>query len=230
MRCRWLSLLLCVMAWNSWAEPNTSTYLDWESRYISEGRDNLPRGGIVWSGIDYQNGALVLFESQGVASSEDFVEFNIGIGYQQQLGDWLLTGSYTRLEFFGEERCHDNELALAIDYQAFEWLTPSLLYTYSTEADGAFVELSLVGNWAVNDAISLHPYLMQGWDFGFATAEHNGSNNLQFGLITELALSPKVSLSWHVSRTIAMNDIQHEQGNQCEQQQTFTGLALAYDF
>ncbi|WP_052074817.1 hypothetical protein [Shewanella mangrovi] len=231
MRCRWLVLPLYALVWsNCWADESRSVYLDWQSRYISEGRNNLPSGGIVWSGIDYQKDALLLFERQGIATSEDFIEFNAGIGYQHQLDDWILTGSITRLEFFGEERCHDNELALAIDYDAVEWLTPSLVYTHSTEAHGAFVELTFVGNWTLNDTVAIHPYLTQSWDLGFATEQHDGSNNLQFGLMTDVLLSPTVLMSFHISRSIAMTDIQYEQGDDCRQQQTFAGIAFAYEF
>ena len=213
-----------------YAEDNRSVYLDWQSRYISEGRDNLPSGGIVWSGFDYQQGSLLLFERQGVATSEDFIEFNGGIGYQQQLADWLFTGNYTRLEFFGDERSKDNELALQIDYQALDWLTPSLLYTYATEATGGFLELALTGHWPLNAHVSLMPYIVQAWDFGYASDDFDGPNNLQFGLMSDVLLSPTLTLSWHISRTIAMRDIQHELGDACHEQQTFGGISLAYQF
>lgn len=212
------------------ADNSANVYVDWQSRYISEGRNNLPSGGIVWSGIDYQHGSLLLFERQGVATSEDFIEFNGGIGYQQPLNDWLFSGSYTRLEFFGDARSHDNELALQIDYQGLDWLTPSLVYTYATEATGGFLEFSLTGHWPVNNNISLLPYVMQAWDFGYASDDFDGPNNLQFGLMSDVWLSPMFMLSWHISRTIAMRDIQHELGDACHEQQTFGGISLAYQF
>lgn len=225
-----LPLIACCCVGYSHAESDTTIYVDGESKYISEGRNNLPSGGIVWSGIDYQNGSLLLFERQGVATNEDYIEFNGGIGYQLQLDDWQLIGTYTRLEFFGDERCHDNELAASIEYQAIEWLTPTLVYTHATEANGGFLEFTLTGHWPLSDMVELSPYVTQGWDFGFATAAYNGRNNLQFGVISELQLSPQLAMALHLSRSIAQQDIKHEQGDQCQTQETFGGVMFSYQF
>ncbi|MCH1919678.1 hypothetical protein L9G15_09555 [Shewanella sp. A3A] len=224
-----LPFIACCWVGYSYA-AETAIYVDWESKYISEGRNNLPSGGVIWSGIDYQNGSVLLFERQGVASSENYVEFNGGIGYQLQFDDWQLIGSYTRLEFFGDERCYDNELAAALEYQAWQWLTPSLVYTHATAANGGFLEFTLAGHWPLNDSLELSPYVTQGWDFGFATADYDGRNNLQFGLIGELQLNPQLALSLHLSRSIAQQDIKHEQGDQCQTQQTFGGVMFSYQF
>lgn len=225
-----LALLICCVAGYCHAESDIAVYVDGGSKYISEGRNNLPNGGIVWSGIDYQHGALLLFERQGIATSEDYIEFNGGIGYQLQLADWQLTGSYTRLEFFGDERCHDNELAAQLEYQAIEWLTPTLVYTHATAANGGFLEFSLTGHWALSDNFELAPYVTQGWDFGFATADHDGLNNLQFGVVGELQVNPQWAVALHVSRTLAQRDIKDEQGDQCQTQQTFGGVMFSYQF
>lgn len=228
-----LSLLTTCHVFASDAS-DTTVYMDWDSHYVSEGRNNLPQGGIFWSGIDHTDGAWLWYERQGIGDSTNFIELNMGFMYQFELpNDFSLATGYKRLEFFGDDRCSDNELAAELSYNAIAWLTPNLAYTYATEAHGAFVEFSLTGHWQPFTDLTISPYILQGWDLGFASLHHDGRNNFQFGVEAAYELSSQVNLALQISHSIGQGDIERqEQEEDCidELNQTFAGIQLSYRF
>lgn len=228
-----LSLLAASSAFAS-NDSETMVYMDWESHYVSEGRNNLPHSGIVWSGLEHTDGAWLWYERQGFGDSRNFVELNLGFMYQFSLpADFALATGYKRLEFFGNERCSDNELSAELSYTGVDWLTPNLAYTYATEAHGAFVEFSLTGNWPVTEHLTISPYILQGWDMGFASLHHDGRNNFQFGVEAAYDITAQLNLALQLSRSIGQGDIEQQAREEdCidHPNQTFGGIALSYRF
>ncbi|MGS0730529.1 hypothetical protein ACVBKF_30300, partial [Shewanella sp. 0m-11] len=170
----------------------------------------------------------------GRGDSQNYIEWNFGIEYGFQLSE-NLSGSvgYQRLEFYGDERAHDNELFSSLEYTAVEWLIPSVSYTYSTEAAGYFVEVSLHSNWELAEGLTVSPYVTQSFDFQYVTEEHDGPNHFQFGVEAEYQLPNNLVLSGHISHTIAQEDIKLEARNDGitgSLDETFAGLHLSWNF
>lgn len=209
-----------------------SVDLGWESKYISEGRDNLDSGGIYWSGIAAQYQNVNVYTRVGRADSENYTEWQFGLEYGITLSDNFEAAiGYQRLEFYGDERASDNELFSSIAYTGVEWLTPSINYTYSTEAEGYFVELSLHSSWDISETWNITPYLTQGIDYQYVTEIHNGRNNLQFGVESAYALTPAINIAGHVSQSIAQQDIEQEVGySSSKLNETFGGITINWIF
>ncbi|MCL2917285.1 hypothetical protein [Shewanella litorisediminis] len=220
------SVALPVMA----AEPEFAIEVGWDSKYVSEGRNNLPHGGIGWAGASATVGDLTAYALVGRADAAHFTEWNFGVEYQLHLHDTLeaFVGAQ-RIENYGDVRCSDNELFAELAWTAWDYLVPSIAYTYSTEAGGYFVELSLHSNWHLGEQFILSPYLTQGFDFQYVTEDHNGANHLQFGLEATWAFSDNLSVSAQVSRVIAGKDIEVDQGEEARDE-TFAGVRLAWAF
>ncbi|QYK01268.1 hypothetical protein [Shewanella psychrotolerans] len=206
--------------------------LGWDSRYISEGRNNLDKGGIYWATAVYQYDNISLYAVSGRADSEHYIEWNLGLEYGITLSENLVGAvGYQRIETYGDERCSDNELFALLEYTALDWLTPSLGYTYSTEAGGYFVEVSLHSNWTLSDSITVTPYITQAFDFKYATEAHDGPNHFQFGLEAQYQLNTQVMLSGLVSHTIAQEDIKQENsGSESNLNQTYAGVHISWSF
>ncbi|WP_115406685.1 hypothetical protein [Shewanella morhuae] len=216
-------------------EPLAVTFdLGWDSQYISQGRDNLQDGGIYWLNTSVQYGNLTSYVLVGRGDSQVYTEWNLGLEYGFNLAENLEANlGYQRIEGYGSSRCQDNELFAELAYTATPWLIPSINYVYSTEANGYFVEMSLHSFWNITDHFSLTPYITQGFDFKYRTAEHNGKNNLQFGLESNYQLSPNMSVSGHISHSIAQGDIEQEaaaNGDTSSQDQTYAGIHFAMTF
>ncbi|QYJ97510.1 hypothetical protein K0J45_18760 [Shewanella alkalitolerans] len=214
--------------------PDTNVILDlgWDSKYISEGRNNLDKGGIYWATAAVQIDDLTLFTTVGRGDSQYYIEWNMGLEYGFELGDNLSAAlGYQRIEAYGDERCGDNELFATLEYTGIAWLTPSLSYTYSTEAAGYFVEASLHSEWPVSDRLTLTPYVTQAFDFQYVTEAHNGPNHFQFGLEAQYQLADRLVLSGHLSRTLAQEDIKQENPDaKGSLNNTYAGLHLTFSF
>ena len=221
-----------IVANNEVAATEFMLDLGWDSRYISEGRNNLDKGGIYWATAVYQYEHISLYAISGRADSEHYIEWNLGLEYGITLSDNLAGAvGYQRIEAYGDERCSDNEFFAYLEYTALDWLTPSLSYTYSTEAGGYFVEASLHSNWSLSDSITVTPYITQAFDFQYATEAHDGANHFQFGVEAEYQLPGELVLSGHISHIIAQEDIKLEHsGDSADLNQTYMGLHLTWSF
>lgn len=206
--------------------------LGWDSKYISEGRNNLENGGIYWGTAAIQYDNINLYATVGRGDTDNYTEWNFGIEYGFDIGDSIeATVGYQRIEVYADEREFDNEIFADLAYTGISWLTPSVAYTYSTEAGGYFVEASLHSSWELTQRLTVTPYVTQAFDFQYATEDHNGPNHFQLGVEAEFALSEQIMLSGHVSHTIAQDDIKREMGQEVDNlDETYAGIHLSFTF
>lgn len=205
--------------------------IGFDSKYVSEGRNNLDNGGIVWTTASMQKDGLNVYATMGRGTDQHYIEWNFGLEYGFDLSkDIEASLGYQRLEFYGDERGHDNELFSTLAYTGVDWLTPSVSYTYATEAKGYFVEVSLHSHWDINDDFSISPYITQAFDFQYATEEHDGANHIQFGIEAEYVLTDILALSGHISHSIAQEDIEQENAKTSGLDETFVGGHITWVF
>ncbi|WP_285163739.1 hypothetical protein [Shewanella goraebulensis] len=208
--------------------------LGWDSKYISEGRNNLADGGVYLGGASVTSGDLTTYAAVVRGDTEHYTEWNFGLEYALHLHEDLETiVGYQRLEFYGDERGHDNEFFAEIAYTGVNWLIPSIAYTYATEAGGYFVEVSLHSPWQLTEQFSVTPYITQGFDFQYATEKHNGANHFQMGVEASYALSSNMTISAHFSHVIAMDDIKKEaevNGYTGSLDESYGGIHLSWSF
>ncbi|ABI40906.1 conserved hypothetical protein [Shewanella sp. MR-4] len=249
-----LSVLSLTCVSNGWANENlvqtegvssgvlpTSTAewainldLGWDSKYVSQGRNNLEHGGIYWMNASVEYGNLTTYALVGRGDSQAYTEWNIGLEYALHLSEDIEAHvGYQRIEGYSNSRCQDNELFAELAYNAVTWLVPSASYVYSTEAAGYFIELSLHSYWQLSERFILAPYITQGLDFKYRTEDHNGRNHLQFGLEANYDLADNMSLGGHISHSIAQADIEQEataNGDFSSQDQTYAGIHFNISF
>ncbi|WP_434939472.1 hypothetical protein ACRWQN_00810 [Shewanella sp. HL-SH8] len=206
----------------------------WDSEYISEGRNNLDKGGIAWGVASVIQDDLMAFVALGRGDQTHYIEWDFGVEYTVHLHEYLdATLGYQRLEFYGDERGSDNELFSSLTYTGIDWLVPAVSYTYATEADGYFIEVSLHSPWEITELFNVTPYILQGFDFQYVTEQHDGANHIQFGVEVGYALSNNVELSAHFSRTKALEDIKREtlvEGVKGSLNQTYVGVHVNWAF
>jgi hypothetical protein len=221
-----------IISHSQTAETELIFDLGWDTKYISEGRNNLDNGGIYWATTALQYDDLTLYTTVGRGDSHAYIEWNLGFEYGVTIGDALAASvGYQHLRGYGDLDCSDNELFASLSYITIEWLTPSIAYTYSTAAAGYFIEASLRSPWQLTEKLTLIPYITQAFDFQYATEAHNGSNHFQFGIEAEYPLPSQLVLSGHISHTIAQADIKQEHRQaRTDLDQTYMGLHLTWSF
>jgi len=182
----------------------------WESRYVTEGRDNLKEGGIfsLETAVDLCGFALGAWAAVG--DSEEYQEFNFFAEYHHRLGEFEMYAGYTRLEFYPDHES-DNELSAGVSYQGIPYLIPATDYVHSTEAGGSFVEVSLRSELAfLEERLTVSPYILEGFDLGYATEEFDGPNNLQVGVEVSYSLLKWCDLIGYVAHSWAHEDVERE--------------------
>lgn len=190
--------------------PIMALAAQWQSKYVSEGRNNLNEGGIhtlecvaEWKGIS--GGAWL-----ASGDDESYKEVNVFVEYGISAGPLDVSLGYARLEFL-EDHTDDNELAGGIAWNNIPHLIPSIDYVYSTEADGGFLEATLKSSITImKEHLLLEPYATQAFDFGYATKAHDGLNNFQIGLGASLSLIGGLDLVGSVSHSWAQSDVERE--------------------
>ncbi|GGP48107.1 hypothetical protein [Shewanella saliphila] len=215
-------------------QPNVALDLVWENHYITEGRNNLDKGGIAWAVASVEHNDMVAYAVVGRADQVNYTEWNAGLEYTLHLDyDIEATLGYQRLEFYGDERASDNEFFSSITYNGLDWLVPVVNYTYATEASGYFVTLSVYSPWEINSQLTLTPYVSQGFDFGYSSEAHDGTNHVQFGLEAEYQFSENLMFATHISHSIALEDIKQQaaaDGQQGSLDETYAGIAVSWGF
>lgn len=217
------------------SESATSLEVDlsagYESRYVSEGRDNLGGDGLLGTTLElgYQGFTGGLWYAN--SPEADYDELNSWVQYNHALGDFEISVAYTHLRFPSDEE-YDNEIGLGVEYGALPLnLSVSALGYYSFEAEGSFFELELNGEYEVKPWLTLSPYLLFGINSGYISDGHNGANNLEVGLAAEIPLSSRWSLLGHVSYNFEINsDPGQYAGDESLNNFFHGGVSLRYSF
>jgi len=182
----------------------------WQSKYVTEGQDNLDRGGIYtieavleWKG--FSGGTWV-----AVGDTESYAEVNLFVEYGIDAGPLDFSFGYARLEFL-EDHTDDNEFAAGTALNNIPYLIPGVSYVYSTEAEGGFLDVTLKSEVAIfEERLVFEPYVLQAFDFGYATADYDGPNNFEVGIGATLALLDGFDLVGSVSHSWAQEDVERE--------------------
>ncbi|MBY6188022.1 hypothetical protein KUV89_15490 [Marinobacter hydrocarbonoclasticus] len=224
-----IALALCVPAFGATA-AEFEVDLGYDSKYISEGRDNLEKGGIYWASgaAAFENG-VTLSAAYGYAadSDVDYDELNLGIEYGFDVGDFSFYAGYTRLEFFKDDES-DNELGAGVAYGGLSWFEPFIDYVYSTEAEGSFVELGIQREFALSQRLVLTPYVIAGFDYGYANPDHDGDNHWALGATLAYQLTDQMALSVIAEHTEANKQVCLEEGIETDQNWAGVHLTMAF--
>lgn len=206
------NLLLCSLFILITEASAADLNLQYDSRYVTEGRNNLPQGGIVWlSGGNQIADHVTVILNYGYATSSEvnYDELNLTLEYANSVGilDWYV--NYTSLQFF-KDNLSDNELGIGASYPLSDSVAPFADILYSTEAAGFFAETGIRFNQTLTTQWSFSAYLLAGFDFGYISPSHDGHNHYAIGADFNYALNDQMSLSVIYEITRGGNDISKE--------------------
>lgn len=204
------SALLCslgVLANAEFPEPAYSVTALWESQYNSEGRNNLEDGGLVSIEGSMEVDALAFGIWYAAADSTSYNELNLSVAYALPLDSVDASIAFTRLEFINDDES-DNEISAGVATELFYGLSAGVDVTYSTEAEGSFVEGWLgAGIDFLEGQLTVEPYLLKAYDFGYATDAHDGANHLQLGCDLSLSVTDQLRVVGCLAQAWAQEDV-----------------------
>ena len=182
----------------------------WASKYVSEGRDNLGNGGIFSFEATAELQGLTTGASLATGDRGAYEELNLFVAYNFKLKPVDVYFGYTRLEFLDDDES-DNEINAGFAVNSIPYVVPALDYTYSKRATGGLLECSLRSEIEfLNGQLTLEPYILEGFDFGYASDEYDGPNNFQLGIDFAFAVSDPIKIVGSVAHSWAHKDVEND--------------------
>jgi hypothetical protein len=174
----------------------------WESHYVPEGRDMLNGDGLLCTTLEASIDGLVLGSwYAGSDAASPYTEWNGYAIYGVAWHGFEAYAGYMHLEFITDD-ARDDEVGAGLAYVEL----PCNLRTgvdgyHSFEADGAFFEISIGGDYPVGENLALRPTSCAGFNAGYIADGHTGANHTAVTLEAVLMLRDGVELSVHVAQT-----------------------------
>ena len=182
-------------------------HLRWESRYVSEGRDNLAGNGLtsVFSDISLGNFTFAPWMAYGYDS--EYTELNLNFIYGHKLTDQLdIYGGYTHLQDrLEDEHTKDNEIFADLVYMPTAPFDVLVNYYYSFDARGSFWEFALKREEILNEQTVLTLSSIVGFNEGYVPNGHNGLNHVQLRLNLALYPVPCIEIMPYVAYNFAID-------------------------
>ena len=125
----------------------------WESRYVTEGRDNLLGDGLLSLSTDISYGNFTFAPWFADSPDTDYRELNLNFVYGFKIGKAIeFYTAYSYLEFdTTDESGDDDEIGAGLVYTAFGSLDVITSWFYSFEAEGSYFELGAIHERPITD-------------------------------------------------------------------------------
>tara|TARA_R100000789_G_scaffold47851_1_gene48537 strand:- start:248 stop:919 length:672 start_codon:yes stop_codon:yes gene_type:complete len=144
----------------------------WQSRYVTEGRDNLDSNPLVSAGVDLTHQAVTAGVWQAWANGSDYRENNLFVEYAPYVEHWSPYLNVTYLQFH-PQGADDVETGAGFTAPIQPWLSVSLDGTWSKQASGAFYALTLHTQRELIPNLTGKLHITQTYDDGYASDDYN---------------------------------------------------------
>ena len=182
----------------------------WQSEYVTEGRNNLEEGGLITYQLATEISGLDVGYWYAYADSEIYEEWNFMVEYNFDFAGFEPYIGYNRVEII-EIDSNDNEYWAGLSYGNIPYLTPGIDYVYSSGTKGGYFEIYLKSKFDFfEEQVVLEPYILEGFDYGYETEEHDGPNHFQLGVDLSWTLTQYVDLTAFFAHSFALEDIERE--------------------
>lgn len=202
----------------------------WDSRYASEGRDNLG-GDSLWTGsMELGWKGLAGGAWYGRSPDGDYDELQLSLAYTGHVGNVGFHVGYTHLRF-PWDGSKDDELGTGIEWTGLPLQLVMAADTYySFEAGGCFSEMSVTRDFEITENLSLDLSSSFGLNHGYVADGHYGANHFALQLGARYALTDSVSLTAHTTSSWALEKDANAPGDDSLFDFFHAGIGLEWDF
>ncbi len=177
----------------------------WESRYVSEGRDNLGGDSLVTTNLELGWQHLTAGVWFGNSPEQEYNELQLAVGVTETFGPLKTFLAYTYLRFQDGD-AEDHEISAGAEWTGLPWdLEVTALAYYSVMNEGAFVEAALGREIFSRDRFSLRGSVCLGVNQGYVPDGHDGANHVAVRLESEFALTKRSAITAHLARNWAVD-------------------------
>ena len=208
-------------------------HLLWESRYVTEGRDNLSGKSLASVSSEFEYNGLSIIPWIADSPDTSYSEFNLNVVYGLKLADGIeLYAGYNHIQ--GREsgvNTDDNEVSLDLVLNRIQKFHILASIYHSFESDGSFIELAAKQGHKINPKINISFKGILGVNSGYITDGHKGLNHFQ--LTSNIAYQPDahMELYAYAGYNLAIDrDTNQYAGDQLLEDFLWTGLGVTYRF
>ncbi len=170
-------------------------HADWESRYVTEGRDNLDGNGIFSTTVEAGWKDFTMAGWFGDSPDADYEETNLALAWSRATGDWSYYLSYA-WKTFPKDGGHDHEPAAGISWAGLPGgIAANVDAWHSIDASGTFLEFSLAKEFKCSECFALECSVAVGYNEGYVSDGHHGWNHLGF----------KATGHWHLNKAWSLH-------------------------
>jgi hypothetical protein len=206
-------------------------HASWESRYVSEGRDNLGGDGLIVGSLEatFDPLTLGLWYGNGPEADYDELQAFVAVSWSWKDLEWYV--AYNHLQFLSDDT-NDNELGVGVVWSGLPWeMTFGVDAYHSFDAEGSFFELAVAREFGISEKLSVEPYLVFGINSGYISDGHEGPNNIALGVEGTYAFNESFSAMAHMSYNWALDrEFPRYSGDELLHDFFHVGIGLLYEF
>ena len=208
-------------------------HLLWESRYVTEGRDNLSGNGIYSVSTEFTYGDFTIVPWVADAINTDYTELNLNIVYATKLLDDLeMFIGYNHIQSRESGvNSNDNEISLDLVYFYAKRFQLSSNVYYSFDTEGAFGEVAISKGYRFDHALSINLRAILGFNSGYVVDGHNGLNHGQLLARASYQFMKEMEVYAYTGYNQAINrDTNNYAGDELLRDFFWGGIGMSYRF
>ena len=183
--------------------------VQWESHYVSEGRDNLDNSGIQTTSVDIKGSHYNLSIWNGWGYDSDYDELQLTPSFTHELNNLDFYVYYNYKHYFKENES-ENELGSGFSYGGLPYnISFNVDWYYLIENNGSFYMFSLASNFSPADKFTLNPVLVFGINDNYIPDGHNGANNAGIQINAGYQMTRHLNLLGYVRYNFAIDSDQN---------------------
>jgi hypothetical protein len=157
------------------------THLFWESRYVTEGRDNLSGENLISASSEFIIDEVSFVPWYGYSSGADYSELNLNFIYGiRPTNDFAVYFGYNHIRARDQDyRASDNEISFDMVYKLLKNTGVFASLYHSFDANGSFLESGVKYNGALSKAVHYSVRGTFGINAEYIPEGHNGLNHVQ---------------------------------------------------
>ena len=182
--------------------------LYFDSRYVTEGLDNLSGNGLLSASFEILIGDNITFVPWLAHSDRsDYTELNLNFATSFDIdGAVELYVSYNHIRSrSGNLDDNDNELGAVLVYPGAAGLDVLLDAYYSFEAGGSFIEIAARNEQGFSPAIRMNTSAVLGYNAGYVAEGHRGLNHFQLKAEVSCLFRERIELTTYAGYNIAID-------------------------
>lgn len=208
-------------------------HLLWESRYVTEGRDNLSADSLVSVSTEFSIDEFSVIPWFADSAAADYSEFNLNIVNGARLTNSLVLYagySYVYSRFSGGKGS-DNEIGLDLVYKWFKHVNALASIYHSFDAHGSFMEWAIKYNNALNKHVHYGVQGVLGVNAGYVPDGHNGLNHYQLRANASYHPMKQIELYAYTGYNVAIDrEVNKYAGDELLRDFFWGGVGITYLF